>query len=323
MQIDSSGIKELLEPRLQDLLDSFGISYRDFSGYYSGTCPIHSSDNKNSLVIYKEGYIGSWKCFTNHCEEQYGGDILGLIWGLLDSTGRRHQFRDVLDWVIKFLGKPDLTFEKTVGPLILPRQYEENKKLVLRSKIMNIEHSQTFLKRGFSEGVLKKFDIHDCWNKSKELYGRTICPVYDESGQWLLGAWGRIIEDKSYLPKWKPNSGFKVNTFYGIWEAKKKIQETGKAILVEGMGDVLRLHEAGFTNALGLFGIILTDGQLKMLNRLGVSDIMILLDGDEAGIEGASRIKNKYGTYFNIVTKLLPEGKDPADFTIEEIRKIL
>ena len=320
-----SGIIELLEPRLEDVLKTFNVQYNEFSGYYSCTCPIHNSDNPNSMVVYKEGYIGSWKCYTNHCEEEYGGNLLGLVRGLLNSSAeRRYYFRDTIDWILKWLGNPKIDISQ-VPHLVLPKKFDENPHIALRSTIRSSHNtpSVVFLEKGFSLEVLRTFDVTDCWNSKKELYGRTVCPVYDNEGVWLIGAWGRLIEQKEYLPKWRPNTGFKGTTFYGFWEAKKSIEETGTVILVEGMCDVLRLHEAGFKNAVGLFGVNLTDGQLALLNKTGVSSVTILLDGDEAGQQGAERIIKKCSNYFNVKNIVLPKEKDPADFSIKEITNFL
>ena len=58
----------------------------------------------------------------------------------------------------------------------------------------------------------------------------------------------------------------------------------GRIILVEGIFDVINLHDKGLTNAVCCFGVNnVTEEKLQVLTVSGVEGIDIFLDNDEAG----------------------------------------
>jgi len=62
-------------------------------------------------------------------------------------------------------------------------------------------------------------------------------------------------------------------------------------ILVEGIFDMLNLHDKGLTNAICCFGVKnVTDDRLSMLTMQGVDNIDIFLDNDAAGQAASARI---------------------------------
>ena len=57
--------------------------------------------------------------------------------------------------------------------------------------------------------------------------------------------------------------------------SKEKIRETRTALLVEGQGDVWRMHEAGLINTVGMFGSSLSDAQARILETSGALNIVV------------------------------------------------
>jgi len=155
------------------------------------------------------------------------------------------------------------------------------------------------------------------------MFNRAVCPIFEESGERIIGAAGRTIVDKDYLQKWKYSYGFKSGSYlYGLWLAKQKILETSRVILVEGMMDVAKLHEMGYTETVGMFGVNLTANHIGILNRLGVTQIFQLLDGDEAGELASQRNYQKCKDYFNFTSLKCPQGKDPDELTKIELKSL-
>ena len=101
--------------------------------------------------------------------------------------------------------------------------------------------------------------------------------------------------------------------------AKDKILETSTAVLVEGQGDVWRMHEAGVENTVGIFGASLSDDQLVLLEASGALNLVILTDYDEARNKAAEQIMNKCGRRFNYYRPSISE-KDVGDMTIDQIQ---
>ena len=66
----------------------------------------------------------------------------------------------------------------------------------------------------------------------------------------------------------------------------------GRVILVEGIFDMLNLHDKGLENAICCFGTRNIDvDKLKLLKMQGVSAVDILFDPDEAGQEASIKIQ--------------------------------
>ena len=318
-------LNSLLAERLEYLLKALNIDFTDRVTYYVGTCPCHNSDNWNSCSILKER--GFWKCYTNGCGEKFGFGLIGLIRGVNEfRTGKYYPFKSAVNWAESFLGNPKLTTYNNGLAYIKPKSVIYNmicpKETV--SYLLDIP-SPYYLDGGLSKNKFKnetliKFCVGDCRNYKKKMGGRVVFPVFSECGSLVIGAAGRVIYEKEYLQKWLYNDGFKAGEyFYGWNEALDEISSTKQVVIVEGMGDVLRLYEAGIA-ALGLFGCSLSVSQLKMLNRIGISNLIIMMDGDIPGRKAASRIYDMTSAYFNVNVITLPENVDPADLSSTELR---
>jgi DNA primase len=77
---------------------------------------------------------------------------------------------------------------------------------------------------------------------------------------------------------------------FSLDQAKETIRQGGSALLVEGLLDVIQLHQAGFTNAVACLGTILSPLQLQLLQRHGTKQLLIALDGDSAGQSATERL---------------------------------
>ena len=97
---------------------------------------------------------------------------------------------------------------------------------------------------------------------------------------------------------------------------------TQTAILVEGQGDVWRMHEAGFSNTVGIFGSSINEDQLILLEASGALNIVILTDTDDAGNKAFEQIVKKCGRRFNYLRPQISH-KDVGDMTTEQINQEL
>lgn len=100
---------------------------------------------------------------------------------------------------------------------------------------------------------------------------------------------------------------------YGAHLARTAAARDGSVIVCEGYTDVIAMHQAGRTNAVGLMGTALTDEQLGALQRLAPT-VTLALDADKAGQEAmlrAARLAAKRRLELRVVG--LPKGSDPAE----------
>ncbi len=110
----------------------------------------------------------------------------------------------------------------------------------------------------------------------------------------------------------------KREVLFGIEIARGPAAKAGRMILAEGYTDVLALHQAGLTNAVGIMGTALTEEQVSELERV-VTVLELCLDADRAGQEAmlrASRLASGRRLELRVVG--LPEGTDPADLMARE-----
>jgi len=152
-------------------------------------------------------------------------------------------------------------------------------------------------------------------------YNRIIFPFYDHLGN-VIGFDGRDIrpipadKSKPYI-KYK-NTGdtilFKKGScLYGLYQARKSIIQKDKVYIVEGQMDVLQSFQSGLTNVVASSGCAFDERQRRLIHNI-TSNVVLLLDGDDAGIKSAiDKIPKFVKDEFVVKCVLLPVGKDPDD----------
>ena len=147
--------------------------------------------------------------------------------------------------------------------------------------------------------------------------GRIMFPIKSISGR-VIGFGGRIIVSNKKIAKYinSPESKIynKSKTLYGIYESKQFIVKNDVCFLVEGYMDVVQLHEHGIKNVLATSGTSLTKDQIILIKRL-TSNIIILFDGDQAGLSASMRsIDMILEEGLNVKICQFPDGEDPDSF---------
>ena len=120
---------------------------------------------------------------------------------------------------------------------------------------------------------------------------RVIFPVHNISGR-VVAFGGRILGTNKNVGKYlnSPESIIysKKNELYGLFFAKRAIQQQDVAIMVEGYTDVISMHQAGVENVVASSGTSLTTEQIRLLKRF-TKNITVIYDGDAAGIHASLR----------------------------------
>ena len=106
----------------------------------------------------------------------------------------------------------------------------------------------------------------------------------------------------------------KSKVLYGIYESRQSIVKDDLCLLVEGYMDVLQFHQNGIKNVLASSGTSLTEDQITLISRL-TSNIILLFDGDKAGIDASLRSTDMIlEKGLNVKICSFPEGEDPDSF---------
>ncbi len=156
---------------------------------------------------------------------------------------------------------------------------------------------------------------------------RVIFPVHNISGR-VVAFGGRTLRTDKSVAKYQnsPESEIysKKRELYGLYFAKKAIQQQDYAIMVEGYTDVISMHQAGVENVVASSGTSLTTEQIQLLHRF-TRNITVIYDGDSAGIKASLRgIDMILKEGMNVRVVLLPAEHDPDSFarahTADQVR---
>lgn len=187
-------------------------------------------------------------------------------------------------------------------------------------------------------GLCFKVDKDEAGNKSGEdkildrFSGRAIFPWFSLSGK-VVAFGGRVLDSRTKGISQKyvnsPDSVIyhKERELYGLYQAKKAIAKEDCVFMVEGYTDVISMHQCGIENVVANSGTALSVHQIRLLHRF-TSNIVLLYDGDNAGIHAALRGTDMLlEEEMNVKVLFLPDGNDPDSFarshSAEEFRRYI
>ncbi len=205
-----------------------------------------------------------------------------------------------------------------------------------------------FRERGFSEEIIKKFDLgysKEQWdglyneaiekgyqeelleeagliikkeNKTYDRFrSRVIFPIHNISGKPIAFG-GRILSKDKKQPKYinSPETELyiKSRVLYGMYQAKGAIRKEDNCFLVEGYTDVISMHQTGIENVVSSSGTALTADQVKLIRRY-TENVTVIFDGDAAGVKASLRgIDMLLEGDLNVKAIALPDGEDPDSY---------
>ena len=169
--------------------------------------------------------------------------------------------------------------------------------------------------------------------------GRVIFPIHSMSGK-VIAFGGRTLnpnDNAKYQNSPESDIYQKRLAVYGLYFAKKAIQQEKKCYISEGYCDVISMVQAGVENIIAPCGTALTSEQAQLLKKIIPSvspnddedkHVTMMYDGDAAGIHAGMKngpILLEQGLRVHIV--LLPEEDDPDTFahkhSSEEVKAYL
>ena len=192
---------------------------------------------------------------------------------------------------------------------------------------------ETAIQEGYQREFLIKTGL--CYERDHgelvdRFAGRAMFPWIGVSGK-VVAFGGRVLDSRTKGVNQKyvnsPDSEIyhKERELYGIYQAKRAIAKEDRVFMVEGYTDVISMHQSGIENVVANSGTALSKYQIHLLHRF-TSNIVLLYDGDAAGIHAALRGTDMLlAEGMNVKVLLLPDGNDPDSFarshTAEEFRQ--
>ena len=132
---------------------------------------------------------------------------------------------------------------------------------------------------------------------------RYVFPIFNGKNE-IIGFAGRdLLQMKdNKRPKWKL-IGDKSMWKYSLFLNYKLLKSEKRVIIVESIGDMLALWDAGVKNVVVSFGLTLSSGLVNTFLRYDISNIIVSFNDDSknngAGNRAAAKAKSKLLNYFD------------------------
>jgi DNA primase catalytic core len=345
--IDKQKIKDAAD--IVAVIEGCGVNLKKAGAIYKACCPFHTEETPSFCVSPARN---TWHCF-GACDT--GGDVISFLmkmygWSYPEACRwLAEKYNITLE--DKEQTAEEVEQEKKRDSML--NALAEAQKIYVRNLTDNIDNKgkifdllekrggyqketlETFgvgfaasddeisknLIRYFSQETLTNSDLvyyHEAHRMLNDKFRqRLMFPFYNLSGK-IIGYTGRTII-LGLKPKYS-NTGetelfTKGNQIWGFYQARKEIARQDKVYLVEGQFDVISCYDNGLHNVVAFSGTALTEQQRKTLYRM-THNVTLMFDGDEAGQHATLKhTKELLNMGFNVRCVLLPEGKDPDEFT--------
>lgn len=341
---------------LLTVIQRSGVELKRAGASWKGCCPFHREKTPSFVVTPARGMYKCFGCgeggnnpITYMMDAQrltfpdairHLADMFGVQVEEEEATPEQQEKRIARDQILAFYRRAQATY---VNALDLAKDSPESAYIrqrftqdqidlwgiglspagwqFLTDKALAQKYKQEFL---LSTGL-----IRDSEKKPGRMYDffrhRMMIPVHNTRGQVI--AWtARVFphadtDDKGEkLGKWLNSPGSELfqkdRTVFGLYQARKTIEERGFAIVVEGAGDVIHMHHVGMANTVAGMGTSFTEHHLSVLRNI-TGKLVFFMDGDAAGTKALKRaavLALQQG--FDVKFAQLPSKKDPEDFFI-------
>ncbi len=309
----------MIEKQFVEELENRGIKY-----YYSGDnimvcCPYHGENNPSLGVNFKKRVFNCFGCGES-------GSPLRLVKDLFEGGSveewEEESVLEVVPGVHKNINKI-LDRIQEVAMAIDTEKKEQIKVLTnFKSDFYYEPHgryAQYLLKRKISKRSWKEFNIRCGYWKGDE---RILIPMYDKFGR-LISIVGRSINSNKKKEKIRKSKNSDVGKIlFGLYNLLKKDphQKLYQLVLVEGEFDVIYLQQCGVP-AVSLGKKFPTEIQLYVI-FISCRKVILSLDSDVSREDLIKTVRLLKKHCEDVLVVALPEGKDPNDLTLEEVKKI-
>lgn len=358
--IDRATVDKIIDAaNIVDVVSDF-VTLRKAGVNYKGLCPFHDDKNPSFMVSPAKNICHCFVCgkggtpagFLMEHEQMSYPDALRWLAKkynieiedreLSDDEKRAASERDsmyiVNEWAKGYFH--DLLLNDIDGQTI-GRQYFRSRGI--RDDIIEkfqlgyaLTKRDSLSKAAISKGYKEEFLIKTglCFRTEKgeiidRYSGRVIFPWFTVSGK-VSAFGGRKLDSatkgvsQKYVNSPESEIYHKDHELYGLYQAKKAIAKEDCVYMVEGYTDVIAMHQCGLENVVANSGTALSIYQIKQLRKFS-NNIVLLYDGDEAGIHAAMRGTDMLlAEGMNIKVLVLPDGDDPDSFarkhSVEEFK---
>jgi len=289
---------------VKEILSSLGYKLRDVGKEFRTKPLYRDSDSDNVLSIKKD--TGYWYDFKT---SQHGSfdKLVKITLGLDDL--KTEEYLKNKDWQTEASG--------------IEKEKLEELKIFPKELLCKLEKDHSYwATRNIKEETVSIFEGGVASNgRMKDRY---VLPIFNSKKQ-IVGFTGRdLIGNKK--AKWK-HLGDKSKWVYPLFFNKDHVLKAKSIILVESVGDMLSLWQAGVKNTAVTFGLDINNALLNLFIRMDLDKIYISFNNDEnqAGNQAAKKLYFKLIKFFDKEQILiaLPTKNDFGEMNEEEIKEWL
>jgi len=268
-----------------------------------GRCPLHGGQGRDTFHVHTAEQV--FHCFS--CGA--GGSVLDLV-AAIEGCELREAAQKLSTWrggiaVVPQGQQATVTKKREGAP-------------PLGFRLRGVDRRHPYLRtRGISDATAAEFGV-GFYSGPGLMSQRLVIPIEDEAGR-LVGYCGRCLQENG--SRYKFPAGFpKSQLLFNLHRATGDGPAT--AIVVEGFFDCLKVYQAGFHSVVALMGVALSESQRRLLVER-FRQIILLLDGDEAGRQASAVISVKLSTHRRVRTITLAENTQPDQLAEESLRELL
>ena len=339
---------ETIKDRL-DIVDVVGtyVKLEKAGKNFRARCPFHNertpsfnvSPDRQSYHCFGCGASGDMFSFVEQFE---GVDFYGALKILADRAGvalekKNPQAKDERDRLFLIMETACVFFQRHLLQHDDAKSYVTKRSVteqtVRRWRIGYAPHEWRSLfdflsKKGFTEkemlvaGLVKKSDKQSHNGRFYDTFrDRIMFPIMDPSGR-VIAFSGRALHSEEGTPKYlnSPDTPLfnKSEALFGLHFAKQAIREQGYCVIVEGQFDLIMSHQAGIVHTVASSGTALTAAHLSRIKKIAPR-VIFAFDADTAGEKAAFRSSVlALGQGLAVKIAALPEGKDPAELSVDD-----
>ena len=294
---------------IKEILQSIGYSNISEDTKNFRMKPIYRDSSSNTVLSVRKD-TGSFIDFSRN--------LSGSFNQLIKLSLNFKTEQEALEWIGKNVdGGINLNHKEQKPTIKEPKIFSK----VCLEKVI-ADHSY-WINRGVSQKTLELFNGGIV--KVGKMKDRYIFPIYDYKKN-LIGVSGRdmINDPNSKRPKWK-HIGDKSQWKYPMQLNNKLLRKKREAIVVESIGDMLALWDAGIQNTVVTFGLQISVSLINYFLRIDAQKIYLSFNNDEgensAGNQAAKKNHNRLLRYFDPeqIAVALPFKGDFGDMSREQI----
>lgn len=343
---------------LVELVSSYGIQVKSMGGSAKACCPFHHEKTPSFHINTAKGFYHCFGCGESgdaikFVQKQEGLTFIEAVRRLADRCGVKIEEERV---------DPAAALRKRLYALmaelaafyrrcLLKTREAKIARDYLDKRALNEETGEKWVigyapngvgtilkwaeKYGYTASELEAAGVIKAANRSGErpyhrFSGRLVFSICDKQGRVVAFSGRQLVEQKNsgkYVNSPETPIFTKGRVLFGFDKAAAGIAKTRTVLVCEGQIDCIRLHSAGFTNAVAGQGTAFTDEHVRMLRRVADSAVLVYDDdaaGHKATIKSAGML---LAAEMPVMVVSLPGGEDPDSFLrnhgAEEFRRLV